>query len=260
MSSQRLRIGLRVAPQHCTYDADARDVAARRGRGRGHPLHLGSLLPAVRRSRRVAFRVLEPAGRDGGGHGAHPLRRARDLQLLPQPEPARRHGAHRRPHLRWAPDPGAGLGLVRARLRRVRLRVRHGDHAAAGVSHGSLRDRRAPRAAQPATRARQDPGPDRRRRREGDAAAGRAVGRYLARLRSARGDRPQVPRAGRALRRDRPRPGQDRALGAGHERGHRDRPARPLLRGRRAGTSSRSPRSPTSTSPICGGCSPGATR
>ena len=48
----------------------------------------------------------------------------------------------------------------------------------------------------PAARARSHPDPHRRRGREGDAAAGRAVGRHLARLRSARGDRAQVPRAG----------------------------------------------------------------
>ena len=79
--------------------ADARHLAARRGRGRRHALHLGSLLPALRRARRRALRVLEPARRDGGGHGAHPFRRARQLQLVPQPEPAGRHGAHGRPHL-----------------------------------------------------------------------------------------------------------------------------------------------------------------
>ena len=105
--------------------ADARRLAARRGRGRRHALHLGSLLPALRRPRRRALRVLEPARRDGRGDGAHPLRRARDLQLVPQPEPARRHGAHGRSDLRRPPDPRARLGLVRARLRRVRLRVRH---------------------------------------------------------------------------------------------------------------------------------------
>ena len=134
--------------------ADARRVAPGRGVGRRHALHLGSLLPALRRSRRRALRVLEPARRDRGGHGAHPLRRARDLQLLPQPEPARRHGAHGRPDLRRPPDPRPGLRLVRARLRRVRLRVRHRDHAAERVPRGAARDPRAPRQAQPAARAR----------------------------------------------------------------------------------------------------------
>ena len=44
----------------------------------------------------------------------------------------------------------------------------------------------------------------------------------LARLRRARRDRAQEPRARRALRSDRARSGRDRALGDGHARGHRD--------------------------------------
>ena len=45
------------------------------------------------------------------------------------------------------PDPRPRLGLVRARLRRVRLRVRHGDHAPAGVPRCAAGDPRAPRAS-----------------------------------------------------------------------------------------------------------------
>ena len=98
--------------------------AARRGRGRGHALHLGPLLPAVRRPRRRALRgwTLLAAMAEAT---ERPVRRARHLQLLPQPEPARRHGAHRRPPLGRAAHPRHRVGLVRARLRRVRLRVRH---------------------------------------------------------------------------------------------------------------------------------------
>ena len=116
MQRRCLRIGAAGRPAALHLRADARHVAARRGRGRRLALHLGSLLPALRRSRRCALRVLEPARGDGGGDGAHPLRRARHLQLLPQPEPARRHGAHRRPHLRRPADPRPRLRLVRARL------------------------------------------------------------------------------------------------------------------------------------------------
>ena len=58
-------------------------------------------------------------------------RRARHVQLVPQPEPARRHGAHDRPPQRRALHARHRLGLVRARLRRVRLRVRHRARPAA---------------------------------------------------------------------------------------------------------------------------------
>ena len=59
----------------------------------------------------------------------------------------------------------------------------------------------------------QDPGADRRRRREEDAAARRPARRHLAHLRRPRDVRAQAADPGRALRRRRPRPGRDRALG-----------------------------------------------
>ena len=43
-------------------------------------------------------------------------RRARHVQLVPQPQPARRHGAHHRPPQRRPVHPRHRLGLVRARL------------------------------------------------------------------------------------------------------------------------------------------------
>ena len=164
----------RAAALH--VQADARRLAAGRGGGRRHALHVGSLLPALRRARRRALRVLEPARRDRRGDGAHPLRRARHLQLVPQPEPARRHGAHRRPDLGRPPDPRPRLGLVRARLRGVRLRVRHADHAAARLPGCPAGDPRAPRQAQSAAGAREHPGAHRRGRRARDAAPRGAVG------------------------------------------------------------------------------------
>ena len=150
MSDRPLRIGRARCAAALHVPADARRLAPGRGGRRRHALHLGSLLPALRRSRRRALRVLEPARGDRGGHGAHPLRRPRELQLVSQPEPARRHGAHRRPHLGRSPDPRPRFGLVRARLPRVRLRVRHGDHAPERVPPGAAGDPRAPGEAQSA--------------------------------------------------------------------------------------------------------------
>ena len=121
-------------------------------------------------------------------------------------------------------------------------------------------DPRAARQAQPAARARPHPGADRRRRREGHAAARRAVGVDLARVRRARRDRAQEPRARRALRRHRARSRRDRAFRHGHARGHRDRACSTATTRSARATSSRSRASPTSISPICGACSPGATR
>ena len=85
-----------------------------RGHRRRRRLQLGPLLPALRRPRRRALRMLDDAGRLGRADVAHRVRRAGDLQLVPQPGTARRHGTHRRPHLRRATDPRHRLGLEAA--------------------------------------------------------------------------------------------------------------------------------------------------
>ena len=61
----------------------------------------------------------------------------------------------------------------------------------------------------------QDPGADRRRRREEDAAPGRQARRHLAQLRRPGDARAQGRHPAPALRRRRPRPGRDRDLGRG---------------------------------------------
>src|SRR5690606_11228998 len=75
------------------------------GARRGHPVQLGPLLSALRRSRRHALRVLDDAGRVGRADLERRDRRAGDVQQLPQSRTAGRHGPHRRPHLGWAADP-----------------------------------------------------------------------------------------------------------------------------------------------------------
>ncbi len=119
-------------PDRCPAPAAARRVRRHPtggGRGRGarrrRRLQLGPLLPALRRARGRALRVLDDARRLGGGDLAGRDRRPGHVQQLPQPRAAGRHGPHRRPHQRRPADPRHRVRLVREGLRRVRLRVRH---------------------------------------------------------------------------------------------------------------------------------------
>ena len=76
-------------------------------------------------TRRGPLRGLHAAVGHGRRHEPRHARRARHVQLVPQPRPARRHGSHDRPSQRRPFRARYRSGLVRARLRRVRLRVRH---------------------------------------------------------------------------------------------------------------------------------------
>ena len=145
LASQRCAVPRRRRGPAAARDvrAAARGVAPSRGHRRRLHLRLGSLLPAVRRSRRRALRVLDDARRDRAVDRARAGRRARQLQHVPQPRSARRHGADARPHLGRSRDPRHRLGLVRARLPRVRLPVRHGAVAAARLRGGARAHRRA---------------------------------------------------------------------------------------------------------------------
>ena len=61
-------------------------------------LNWDHFFPAQRRPRGPALRVLDDARRVGRVDRVRRDRRPRDVQQLPQPEPAGRHGADRRPH------------------------------------------------------------------------------------------------------------------------------------------------------------------
>ncbi len=95
---------------------------------------------------------------------------------------------------------GIGQRLVRARLRRVRLRVRHRAVAACATSRAISRSswtgfsRLEPPPDGPAA------DPDRGQRREGHAATRRRVRRRVEHVRAARELRPEEPRARRVVR------------------------------------------------------------
>src|SRR3712207_1106890 len=141
----------------------------------------GPFLPALRRPGRPALRVLDAAGGDGGGDRACRVRGARYLQLVPQRQPARGHGAHGGPYLgRLAHTRDRGR-LVREGLRRVRLRVWDGGRPLARPRRRDAGDRGTPVQAQPAAGAGPATGPDRGRRREGYAAHSRRARPHLER-------------------------------------------------------------------------------
>src|SRR5262249_1201035 len=87
-------------------------------------LGMGPLLLVIRRPGRQPFRGVLVARRHGRRHQPGALRRARDLLRVPQPQPPGRPGAHTASPQWRTLRPRNRLGLVRARLPRVRLRVR----------------------------------------------------------------------------------------------------------------------------------------
>ncbi len=108
-----IRIGVQVAPQHALYPTIRDAVARARRRRRRHRLQLGPLLPAQRRPRRPALRVVDDARGDRRADQPRRARRTRQLQQLPQRRPAGRHGPHHRPHQRRPVHLRHGIGLVR---------------------------------------------------------------------------------------------------------------------------------------------------
>ncbi len=110
-----------------------RGLAGGRCPRRGLDLGLGPLLPALRRPRRRPLRGLHAARGHGRRDQPRAARRAGHVQLLPQPQPAGRHVAHHRPPERRTVRARHRVRVVRARLHRVRLRVRHRAVTAQGA-------------------------------------------------------------------------------------------------------------------------------
>ena len=102
-----IRIAAQLHPQHGAWP-DFR-AAALRAEVLGYDIAYtwDHFYPLVRRARRAVARVLDDPRRVGGGDQPDRARRAGDLQLVPQPGPARGHGADRRPRLGRAADPRA---------------------------------------------------------------------------------------------------------------------------------------------------------
>ena len=67
---QTIRVAAQLHPQHGTYAAIREAVQTAEFDGLRHLLHVGPLLPALRRARRAPPRVLEHAGGLGGGDEA----------------------------------------------------------------------------------------------------------------------------------------------------------------------------------------------
>ena len=111
---------------------------------------------------------------------------------------------------------GTGSGWAAARLRRVRLRVRHRRLAPRRPRRRPAAHPLALGAAQPRAHA-ADPDPDRRAGRAQDAAAGRPARRHLAHLHAARRHAAQDRRAARVVRARGPRSRRDRAVDRLHD-------------------------------------------
>ncbi|CAA9569498.1 MAG: Putative oxidoreductase, partial [uncultured Thermomicrobiales bacterium] len=194
--------------------ADPAGVAGGGRQRRRHPVQLGPLLPALRRPGRRAPRQLDRPGGDGRGHRAGRDRVPRGGGRLPQPPPARRHGADARPRLRRPLHPGDRKRLEPTRLRGVRVPVRDRGLAAPGPRPRHAGDRRPARAAEPGSGPRVPADPDRRRRGEGDPPHRRPARHDLERPGGPGSPRAQEPGPRRMVRRGGPGPGGDRALGA----------------------------------------------
>ncbi len=188
MTSRPVRIGVQIAAPARRLPADPRH-ASRELEELGVDIlfNWDHFFPLYRRPRRPALRVVDDARRVGGADHPRRVRRPRQLQQLPQPRPAGRHGPHDRPHQRHdgraaasssAPVPAGSSATTTSTAT-----------SSAPPASGSMRSPiDLPRIEQrweklnPPPDA-QDPRPDRRRGREEDPAHRRAARRHLAQLR-----------------------------------------------------------------------------
>ena len=194
----RFRVGVQLHPQATTVDELRAAWKAADGLGVDSIWTWDHFFPLYGDPDADALRGVDAAVGDGRRHHNARARTARRLQLVPQPRPARRHGAHGRPPLRRPAVPRhrcrAGSSATTTSTatssapRSARLRA---------LGEALPAHRGAPRQAQPAAR-RSAPDPHRRWRREGHAAPRRRARRRVEHVRSARHLRAQERRARRA--------------------------------------------------------------
>ena len=95
-----VRIGVQLAPQHATY-GQLRDAVLRaEDLGVDAIFNWDHFFPLTEPLDGAHFEAWTMLAVDRRAHRARRVRPSRQLQLVPQPRPAGRHGPHRRPHQR----------------------------------------------------------------------------------------------------------------------------------------------------------------
>ena len=210
-----IRIAAQLHPQHGDYPTCARAVLRAEELGYDIAYTWDHFFPLYGEPDGAHFECWSLLAALAEATRAHRARAARRVQLVPQPEPARRHRPDGRPHQRRPVDPRPRSGLVRARLRRVRLRVRHGRHPADGPRARAARHASTGSSCSTRRRVRKMPiliaGTGERRTLAPRRRARRRLARGLPGSARASSSRRSPPCA--VVRRDRPGPGR-RSSGA----------------------------------------------
>src|ERR1700677_4152132 len=155
--------------------------------------------------------MLDGVGRLGRIHQPRRNRCPGDMQRLPQPRPAGRHGPYCRQHQRRPAHPRYRIRLVAEGLRRIRLYLRHRGPTARRPGRQPAANRAPAGPTQSATDP-QDSRADRRRRRKENSADRRGARRHLARIRRPGHPAAQDRRARNPLPGHRTRPRRDRTF------------------------------------------------
>ena len=207
-----IRIGVQLQPQHAPHYRDIRDAVRRcEDIGVDIAFNWDHFFPLYGDPDGPHFECWTMLGGLGRADLTHRDRRAGDMQLVPKPRAAGRHGPHRRPHFGRPADPGDRIGMETKRTT-TSTATNSALRAAASTiwrprSPGSRHGWKSSTRTHP-----RHPDTDRRQGSAQDAAAGGRVRRHLARLHHGRELSGGSRRARRALRRRRPRPGHHRTV------------------------------------------------
>ena len=193
------RVGLQLQPQQADYAAIRRTVAAAEEIGVDIVFNWDHFFPLYGDPDGKHFECWTMLGAWAEATERVEIGALGDLQQLPQPRTARRHGPHGRPHQRGRLILGIGSGWFEKDYDEYGYEF---GTAGGGSTHSARRCRGSSSGS-----AKLNPGPDprhprpdRRRRRAEDAAPRRQARRHLARLRRARDRRPQARRPRRVVR------------------------------------------------------------